>query len=152
MFVTDGNDGVLAALGEVFPATPRQRCLLHVQRSVTSAIPKGERKRVWEELSGIWQQPTKEAPLSMLAAFKARYERTYPEAIRSLVAAEANLFTFYQFEAKWHKFLRTTNAIESLFSNVRGRTHDIKVFTTEQSCLTIVWAALSGIKLGQLPL
>src|SRR5690348_14763948 len=41
LFLTDGNDGVLAALAEVFPATARQRCLLHVQRSVTSAISKG---------------------------------------------------------------------------------------------------------------
>lgn len=151
VFVTDGNDGLLAALAEVFPSTPQQRCWLHVQRSVTSAIAKEERKRVWEELSGIWKQPTKEAAQTMLAAFKARYEKTYPEAVRSLVAAEANLLTFYQFEAKWHKFLRTTNAIESLFSNVRGRTDQIKVFTTEQSCLCIVWAALSGIKLAKLP-
>lgn len=95
LFVTDGDDGLLAALAEVFPATPRQRCGLHVQRSVTSAAPKGERKQVWEELSGIWKQPTREAAQTMLAAFKARYEKTYPEAIRSLVAAEAHLFTFY---------------------------------------------------------
>ena len=150
VFVTDGNDGLLAALAEVFPATPRQRCWLHVQRSVTSAVPKGERKQVWEELSGIWKQPTPEAAQTVLTAFKARYEKTYPEAIRSLAAAEANLFTFYQFEAKWHKFLRTTNAIESLFSNVRGRTDAIKVFTNEESCLAIVWATISGIKLAQL--
>ncbi len=151
VFITDGNAGLLAALAEVFPTTPQQRCWLHLQRSVTSAVPKGERNRVWEELSGIWRQPTREAALTMLAAFKARYEKTYPEALRSLVAAEAHLFTFYQFEAKWHKFLRTTNAIESLFSNVRGRTDAIKVFTTEESCLAIVWATISGIKLAQLP-
>jgi putative transposase len=151
VFVTDGNDGLLAALAEVFPATPRQRCWLHVQRSVTSAVPRGERNRFWEELSGIWKQPTLEAAQTVLAAFKARYEKTYPEAVRSLVGAEDHLFTFYQFDPKWHKFLRTTNAIESLFSNVRGRTDSIKVFTTEESCLAIVWATISGIKLAQLP-
>ena len=73
LFVSDGNDGLLAALAEGFPVTPRQRCWLHVQPSVTSAIPKGERHRIWEELSGIWQQPTKEAALGQLAAFKVRY-------------------------------------------------------------------------------
>ncbi len=156
VFLSDGNDGILAALAEVFPATPRQRCLLHIQRSVTSAIPKGERGKVWAELSGTQrvpgQQPTKERALDELAAFKARYEKTYPEALKSLLSDQAHLFTFYQFEAKWHKFLRTTNAIESLFNNVRTRTDTMEVFTTEQSCLSIVWAAMQAIKLARVPI
>jgi transposase-like protein len=152
LFITDGNDGLLAALAEVFPATPRQRCLLHIQRSVASAIPKGERGKIWAELSGIWQQPTKAQAQDQLLAFKARYERAYPEAVGSLLSDEGHLFTFYQFEAKWHKFMRTTNAIESLFNNVRTRTDNLEVFTTEQSGLTILWAALQGIKLARLPI
>lgn len=152
LFVTDGNDGLLAALAQVFPATPRQRCLLHIQRAVTSAIPKGERGKIWSELSGIWQQPTKAEAQDQLLAFKARYQKTYPEALTSLLSDEAHLFSFYQFEAKWHKFMRTTNAIESLFSNVRRRTDSIEVFTTEQSGLDIVWAGLEGIALARLPL
>jgi putative transposase len=152
VFLTDGNDGLLAALAQTFPATPRQRCLLHIQRAVSSAIPKGERGKIWAEISGIWQQPTPEEALTQLAAFKARYEKTYPEALKSLLSDEGHLFTFYQFEAKWHKFMRTTNAIESLFNNVRTRTDSIEVFTTEESCLSIVWAALQGIKLARLPI
>jgi len=86
LFLSDGSDGLLAGLGEVFPHTPRQRCWVHIQRNVCSAIPKGERGKVWTELSGIWQQPTKEAALEQLAAFKVRYEKIYPDAIKSLLA------------------------------------------------------------------
>jgi putative transposase len=32
LFVTDGHDGLLAAVGEQFAATLRQRCLVHKQR------------------------------------------------------------------------------------------------------------------------
>jgi transposase-like protein len=152
VFLTDGNEGALAALAQIFPTTPRQRCLLHIQRSVTSAIPKGERGKIWAEISGIWQQATKEGALTQLAAFKARYAKTYPEALKSLLSDEEHLFTFYQFETKWHKFMRTTNAIESLFNNVRTRTDSIEVFTNEESCLSIVWAASQGIKLARLPI
>jgi putative transposase len=152
VFLTDGGGALLEALAEVFSATPRQRCLLHVQRSVTSAIPKGERGKVWAELSGIWQQPTKIEALTQLAAFKARYEKTYPEAVKILLADEAHLLTFYQFDSKWHKFMRTSNAIESLFNNVRTRTDSIEAFTNEESCLSIVWATLQGIKLSRLPI
>lgn len=50
-----------------------------------------------------------------------------------------------------HRFIRTTNAIESLFSNVRQRTDQIAVFTTEMSCLIIVWATIEGIALRKVP-
>jgi transposase-like protein len=50
-----------------------------------------------------------------------------------------------------HRSIRTTNAIESLFSNVRQRTDQIDVFTTEMSCLTIVWATIEGIRLRKVP-
>ena len=53
LLVTDGHDGLLAAVGELFSATPRQRCLVHKQRNVMSAIPRREREEVQAELSGI---------------------------------------------------------------------------------------------------
>ena len=33
LMVTDGHDGLLAAMDELFPATLRQRCLVHKQPS-----------------------------------------------------------------------------------------------------------------------
>ncbi len=39
------------------------------------------------------------------------------------------MLTFYEFPQTMHRYIRTTNAIESLFSNVRQRTDQIDVFT-----------------------
>jgi putative transposase len=88
LLVTDGHDGVLAAMKELFPTTPRQRCLVHKQRNVLNAIPRRERGDVQAELVGIWKQPTKQEALIELAAFKAKYAQRYPEAVRSLVEDE----------------------------------------------------------------
>ena len=49
-----------------------------------------------------------------------------------------------------HRHIQTTNAIESLFSNVRQRTDQIDVFTTETSCLAIVWATMQDIRLHKI--
>ena len=146
LIVTDGHDGLLAAISELFAATPRQRCLVHKQRNVLNAIPRRERGEVQAELVSIWGQPSKQEALTHLAAFKAKYAQRYPEAIRSLVEDEARLLTFYEFSATMHRHIQTTNAIESLFSNVRQRTDQIDVFTTETSCLTIVWATMQDIR------
>jgi len=151
LIVTDGHDGLLAAVKELFGATPRQRCLLHKQRNVLNAVPRRVRHDVETELVGIWAQTTKEGALTQLAAFKAKYGRLYPEAVRSLVEEEDKTLTFYEFPQAMHRYIRTTNAIESLFSNVRQRTDQIDVFTTEMSCLTIVWATIQGITLRKIP-
>src|SRR5205807_10177246 len=59
LIVTDGHDGLLAAVGALFPATLRQRCIVHKQRNVMNAIPHRERKEVSAELAGIWKQEKK---------------------------------------------------------------------------------------------
>ena len=106
-------------------------------REELDAIPRRERADVQAELVGIWEQPTKQEALTQLAAFKAKYAQRYPEAVRSLAEDEGHLLTFYEFPAAMHRYIQTTNAIESLFSNVRQRTDQIDVFTTETSCVAI---------------
>src|SRR6266513_4788019 len=70
LIVTDGHDGLLAAVSDLFSSTPRQRCLVHKQRNVLNAIPRRERGEVQAELVGIWEQATKQEALTQLAAFK----------------------------------------------------------------------------------
>lgn len=151
LLVTDGHDGLLAALAALFPATPRQRCVVHKHRNVMNAIPKREQNTIATELAGIWKSPTKEEALTQLAAFKGKYQKQYPEAVRSLMEDEEHLLTFYAFPPVMHRYIRTTNAIESFFSNVRQRTDQIDAFTTETSCLTIVWAVMQGIRVPKIP-
>jgi len=50
-----------------------------------------------------------------------------------------------------HCSIRSTNAIESFLSNVRQRSDQIDAFTTETSCLTIVWAVMQDIRLPKIP-
>src|SRR5579859_4985288 len=119
--------------------------------ALMNAIPKREENTVATELSGIWKSVTKEEALTQLAAFKGKYQKQYPEAVRSLMEDEEHLLTFYAFPPVMHRYIRTTNAIESFFSNVRQRTDQIDTFTTETSCLTIVWAVMQGIHVPRIP-
>jgi putative transposase len=151
LIVTDGHEGLLAAVLALFPATLRQRCVVHKQRNVMNAIPHRERQEASTELAGIFKQEKKEDALLNLAAFKAKYQKRYPEAIRSLIEEEDHLLTFYAFPPVMHRYIRSTNAIESFFSNVRQRTDQIDAFTTETSCLTIVWATMQDIHLPRIP-
>jgi len=151
LIVTDGHDGLLAAVSTLFTATLRQRCVVHKQRNVMNAIPKREQNTVATELAGIWKSVSKEEALTQVEAFKGKYRQRYPEAVRSLMEDEEHLLSFSAFPQVMHRYIRSTNAIESFFSNVRQRTDQIDAFTTETSCLTIVWAVMQDIRLPRIP-
>lgn len=151
LIITDGHDGLLAAVHALFAGTLRQRCVVHKERNVMSAIPKRERSAVTAELTGIWKSEIKQEALVQLVAFNGKYQKRYPEAVRSLMEDGEHLLTFYDFPQVMHRYIRTTNAIESFFSNVRQRTDQIDGFTTETSCLTIVWAVMQAIRMPRIP-
>jgi putative transposase len=77
LIVTDGHDGLLAAVASLFPVTLRQRCLVQKQRHVMNAIAHREHKEVAAELAGIWKAPTVEEARTQLAAFKGKYRLRY---------------------------------------------------------------------------
>jgi putative transposase len=122
LIVTDGHDGLLSAVSALFTATPRQRCLIHKQRNILNAIARREKKDVAAELTGIWKSASKEEALTQVAAFKGKYHQRSPEAVRSLSEDEEHLFTFYSFPPVMHRYIRSTNAIESFFEP-RPATH-----------------------------
>jgi putative transposase len=100
-----------------------------------NAIPHREQKEVAVELAGIWKAASKEEALTNLSAFKGKYCKRYPEAVRSLCEDEEHLLTFYAFPQVMHRYICTTNAIESFFSNVRQRTDQIDTFTRRHQLL-----------------
>src|SRR5258708_3752561 len=143
---------LLAAVSALFTATPRQRCVVHKQRNVLNAIPHRERKEVSAELAGIFKQEKKEDALLNLAAFQAKYrDRVILKRSAECREDKEHLLTFYAFPPVMHRYIRSTNAIESFFSNVRQRTDQIDAFTTETSCQTIVWAVMQDIHLPKIP-
>ena len=115
LLVTDGHDGLLAAVSQLFAATPRQRCLVHKQRNILNAIPRTRTQRragrtgrhmgTTNKTGGV-DPPGSRSP--------AKYAQRYPEAVRSLAEDEEHLLTFYEFPQSMHRHIQTTNAIESL--------------------------------------
>ena len=116
LLVTDGHDGLLAAVSDLFSATPRQRCLVHKQRNMMlprhpSTRTQRRSGRTGRHLGTTDQTGGVDPPGSRSPA---KYAQRYPEAVRSLVEDEEHLLTFYEFPVSMHRHIQTTNAIESL--------------------------------------
>jgi transposase-like protein len=76
--------------------------------------------------------------------FVQQWEVLYPKAVRCLKEDLEELLTFFTFKDRsWRKKIRTTNAIERRFREVRRRTRPMGVFTDRNSVERILYAVFS---------
>lgn len=79
-----------------------------------------------------------------IGAFARRWEQSYPKAVSCLLADEEQLLSFFQIkETSWWPQIRTTNAIERRFREVRRRTRPMGVFSDKTSMERILYAVFS---------
>jgi putative transposase len=150
LIVTDGGKGLLAALPVVYPKIPIQRCWAHKSRNVLNYVRKAEREAVKRDLHAIqYASGIKKAQMA-IGTFTRRWKDTYPKAVACLLTDEEHLVNFFQVKDKnvWPQ-IRTTNAIERRFREVRRRTRPMGVFSDKTSMERILYAVFSYENLRQ---
>lgn len=150
LIVTDGGKGLLAALPVVYAGIPIQRCWAHKSRNVLNYVRKADREAVKGDLHAIqYASGIREAQMA-LGTFCARWRHIYPKAVACLLGDEEELLTFFQIKhSSWWSQIRTTNAIERRFREVRRRTRPMGVFSDRTSMERILYAVFSYENLRQ---
>jgi putative transposase len=144
MIIVDGGKGLMSALPLVYPRIPLQRCWAHKVRNVLTSVRKGDHKAVKHSLQAISHAQNIRQAQSALKRFKKRWKFMYPKAVACLLKDEEDLLTFFQIndQSLWSK-IRTTNAIERRFREVRRRTRPMGVFADRASMERILYAVFS---------
>jgi len=144
MIIVDGGKGLMSALPLVYPRIPVQRCWAHKVRNVLNYVRKGDYETVKHDLRAISHAQGNRQAQTALRRFKDRWGSTYPKAVTCLLKDEENLLTFFQINdpSLWSQ-IRTTNAIERRFREVRRRTRPMGVFSDRASMERILYAVFS---------
>lgn len=155
--VSDGAKGVLAAMAQSLPHSQQQRCITHKVRGMDPylkyrqlpiqdeqgqpldpQVAKKQRKSdLFNEAYDIYEAPTYEAAQQRQQVFIDKWKDLEPEAIHAFQWGLKRTFTFYQLDESWHRFIRTTNALERFFREFRAKADEVGAFPNEQSCLTL---------------
>lgn len=144
MIVTDGGKGLLAALPHVYPKIALQRCWAHKSRNVLNYVRKADWEAVKRDLHAIQYATGIRKAQSALGAFCERWQHIYPKAVNCLRSDEEQLLNFFQIkDSSWWPKIRTTNAIERRFREVRRRTRPMGVFSDRTSMERILYAVFS---------
>lgn len=141
MICVDGGSGLLAALPTAFPGIPVQRCWAHKIRNVLNKVRKADHGRVKASLHAIMNADTLAGAKSAARKFADRWEQIYPQAVACLRNDLDDLLTCFRYKTlEERKAVRTTNAIERRFVEVRRRTRPMGVFSDRTSMERILFA------------
>lgn len=147
LIITDGGAGLMAALEVVYPGIDRQHCWAHKARNVLDKVPKAHQPQVKRALNAVSNAPNRRAATRAFWGFCNRYRPLYPAAVRSLERHIDPLLSFHDVKPQPHqdpkalaKTIRTTNAIERAFREVKRRTRPMGVFVNKHSIERILFA------------
>jgi putative transposase len=141
MLCVDGGSGLLAALPMAYPQVPVQRCWAHKIRNVLNKVRKLDQATVKAGLHRIMNATTLPAAWSAARRFADRWESSYPKAVACLRADLDDLLTCFRSPSlEQRKAVRTTNAIERRFREVRRRTRPMGTFQDRTSMERILFA------------
>ena len=144
MLCVDGGAGLLAALPTAFPDVPVQRCWAHKIRNVLNKVRKHDQAAVKAGLHRIMNARTLPAAWSAARRFADHWESVYPKAVVCLRADLNDLLTCFRYRSlEERKTVRTTNAIERRFREVRRRTRPMGTFHDKTSMDRILFAVFT---------
>lgn len=145
LIVTDGHKGLIASLEEVYSFIPHQRCWAHKSRNVTKYLPKALQKKCSADLRKIYNADSRQKAINQFKAWKRKWNKVSPKAVDCLEKDMPDMLRFFDFPKEHRIKIRTTNAIERSFREVRRRIRTMNCFSNPASCDRIMFAVLNHL-------
>ncbi len=149
LFVGDKCLGLVEAIGEVYPETKYQRCIVHFYRNMFPVIPKKRMPEVMAMLKAIHAQEDRAAARRKGVEVAERLrEMKLPGAAKKLEEGLEETLTYTQFPRTHWTRIRTNNGIERIMREIRRRTRVVGSFPDGHSALMLVCARLRHVSSG----
>jgi putative transposase len=138
--VVDGNKGLHAALELVWPHVLRQDCWAHAGRNAVKHLPRKLQDPFAADMRKIYTASSQANAVRTFKHLDRLWRPVCPQAVDSLQDHLENLLVFFQAPKDMWVKIRTTNAIERVFREVRRRTRPMSTFQNTRSLERIVFA------------
>jgi len=147
--VTDGLKGMGEALAAAFPATTLQTCIVHLIRNSLDFASWKDRRELAAAIKPIYTAPSAEAAEAELAAFeRGAWGQKFPTVVAAWRRAWDKVIPFFAFPPAVRRVIYTTNAIESINSQLRKIIKTRGHFPSDDAATKLIWLALRNITAG----
>ena len=142
MITSDAHEGILNAIGKVFPTVPWQRCQFHFSRNITDKAPKKYQTGLRAELQELFNCKTIAEARKVRDRIIEDYRDVAESAAACLDEGFESSMTVMLLPAWLRRFYRTSNQIERLNKELKRRSKVIGVFPNEDSVLRLMGSVL----------
>ena len=140
LVITDDHAGLIKAIQEVLPEAAWQRCYVHFLRNAIDHLPRKADDDCLTELRWIYDRRDLQEARRDLGVWIRKWENRYGKLCAWVEENVEQTLTFYQWPRAHHKHLKSTNMLERINQELKRRTHVIRIFPNEESCLRLVRA------------
>lgn len=144
--VTDGLKGMGEALGAVFPATTLQTCIVHLIRNSLDYAGWKDRRPLAGALKPVYTATSAQAAVQALDEFEhGPWGQKYPTVTAAWRRAWDRVIPVFAFPPEVRRVIYTTNAIESINSQLRKIIKTRGHFPSDDAATKLIWLALRNI-------
>ena len=145
LIIIDGCKSLHKALETVYPYIPIQRCWAHKLRNVVGYIRRKDQKECLKQARQIYLAENRRSAVKAFREWESKWSAHYPKAIRCIEIDLDELLNFLDCPVPHRVKIRTTNAIERAFLEVRRRTRTMSCFTNSRSVDRIIYGVISHL-------
>jgi len=145
LITIDGCPGLRGALELVYPYVAVQRCWAHKLRNVAAKVPRRYQKECLAGAKEIYQASTQREAKMRFREWANSWLAVAPKAVRCIEEDLEELLSFIACPSVHWRKIRTTNAIERAFREVRRRTRPMSCFQNKESVDRIVYGVISHL-------
>jgi transposase-like protein len=135
----DGLTGLPEAVRSAFPQSDVQLCVVHQIRNATKFVSFKDRKAFCASMRPIYTAPNVEAAELALERFADSWGARYPMSVASWRTHWDGLTAFFKYPVEFRRLIYTTNAIESLHSQMRKNIATRKMFPHDDAVIKILF-------------
>lgn len=143
----DGLSGFGQAIEAAFPQAVHQTCVVHLLRSALRFVSWSDRRRVSAALRDVYTAENEQAAEVALEGVERQFDAKYPSVARTFRDRWEAFVPFLSYPPEIRRMLYTTNAVESLNSQLRKTLRHRGPFPNDEAVLKLLFLAIRNAKL-----
>jgi putative transposase len=141
LVVSDGHEGLKAAIDRHFQGASWQRCQVHYARNLLGMVGAKKRKELAAGLRGIFAATSVEQALGLASSAAHKWRGKGDEKVAEHIEEHIEeCLSCLAFPESHRRRIRTTNGQERLNQEIKRRTRVVRIFPNPQACLRLVTA------------
>jgi putative transposase len=142
----DGLSGLDKAVEAAFPTAVMQTCIVHLIRAALRFVSWADRKDMAAALKPLYTAENEDAALGELEKLEHKHGDKYPTVIRTFRGRWEQFVPFLSYPQEIRRMLYTTNAVESLNSQLRKVLRNRGPFPNEDAVFKVLFLAIQNAK------